>query len=425
MIKSWGNVAFDENPRFEDIKHTQTHILPIGNCRSYGDVCIADTNHAYGLATRYNRLIAFDKTLDTLTVEAGITLREILEFIQPQDYVLMVTPGTSFATVGGCIANDVHGKNHETVGSFAETLVDFSLKLPLGDIIKCSRDENADIFWATVGGLGLTGTILTATLKLKPVDNTVLTVTRTRHKNLKNLMEAMDKFKNAPYCVAWIDTTGQGSALGRGVLEVAHHAHEGIFVNDTKPPKTVPFYLPDWALNKNIVKVFNHFYYNRSVSNKQNFESFEQFQYPLDKILNWNKLYGKQGFYQFQSVVPFDDAELIIKNILTIANKSGFASPLSVLKRLGEQNQGLLSFPQAGYTLAFDIPARNGTKELMQHFESLVLEVKGRIYPAKDALMSAVSFEKMYPNKQKFLDVLKNIQAQPISKAAHRYGLIL
>ena len=422
MIKSWGNIACDENPHIINTKDATHQILTIGNCRSYGDVCIAD-NHQYFLGTQYNRFLDFNKDNATITIESGISLREISEFIGGHNFVLMVTPGTSFATVGGCIANDVHGKNHEIEGSFAESVIEFSLKLPEGDVIGCSRTKNADIFWATIGGLGLTGTILTAQLKLKPVDSTALIVTRTRHTDLKSLMSAMDKFKTAPYCVAWIDTTQTGKKLGRGVLEIAHHAHEGVFV-DYKPSKReMPFYAPSWFLNANIVRVFNHYYYNRASANRQNFESYEQFQYPLDNILNWNKLYGKNGFYQFQSVVPFADADKIMQNIISLSNQAGFVSPLAVLKRLGEQNQGYLSFPQAGYTLAIDIPAREGAIALIKRLEGLILEAKGRIYPAKDALMSAETFAMMYPNTEKFINLLKDIKAKPISKAAHRYGL--
>ncbi len=422
MIQSWGNVFIDNNPHIIDIKIPHEQVLTIGNCRSYGDVCIAN-NHIYSKGTLYNRFLDFDKDNHTITVEAGITLKEVLSFVQQHHFVFIVTPGTSFATVGGCIANDVHGKNHETTGSFAESVLEFSLKLPQGDIVTCSRDENSDIFWATIGGIGLTGAILTVKLQLKKVDNTALIVTRTRHDNLQSLMYAMDKFKNAPYCVAWLDTTQKGLTLGRGILEIAHHAHEGIFVDDTMSYKKVPFYAPSWLLNPTTVKIFNHFYYHRIAGNRQGFEEYHQFQYPLDHIQDWNKLYGRQGFYQFQCVVPFSDAESVFKNILSLSMRAGFASPLAVLKRLGKQNEGYLSFPTAGYTLAIDIPARQGAITLIKNLETLVLDAKGRIYPAKDSLMTAESFAMMYPNKDKFLNVLKQIKAKPVSKAAIRYGL--
>ncbi len=422
MIHSWGNVICDDTPQIIDIKKHHQQVLTIGNCRSYGDVCIAQ-NHVYAKGTAYNRFIEFDIENAVITVEAGITLKEILDFIQSYNCVLMVTPGTSFATVGGCIANDVHGKNHETVGSFAESVLGFSLKLPDGDIIDCSRDNNSDIFWATIGGLGLTGAILTATLKLNKTDNTALVVTRTRHHDLKSLMTAMDKFKHAPYCVAWLDTTQKGSHLGRGILEIAHHAHEGIVVDYKPSQKSMFFYAPSWGLNPKIVTLFNYFYYNRVSANKQCFEAYEQFQYPLDSIKNWNKLYGRKGFYQFQCVIPFDTSEVIIHKILSLSCHAGLTSPLAVLKRLGKQNQGYLSFATEGYTLAIDIPAHRGAIELMKSLEALIRDAKGRIYPAKDALMTAQSFDAMYPRKDEFLKVLKHINAKPLSQAAHRYGL--
>jgi decaprenylphospho-beta-D-ribofuranose 2-oxidase len=236
-------------------------------------------------------------------------------------------------------------------------------------------------------------------------------------------MQSMDKFKNAPYCVSWLDTTQKGNHLGRGILEVAHHAHEGIFVDYQPSQKTMSFYAPSWTLNAKIVKIFNYFYYHRATANKHSFEAYEQFQYPLDNIKNWNKLYGRQGFYQFQCVVPFDNAEHVLENILSRSNRAGFASPLAVLKRLGQQNQGYLSFPMAGYTLAIDIPAKQGAIALMKTLEDLICEANGRIYPAKDALMTAESFAKMYPRKDAFLTILKQINAKPVSQAAHRYGL--
>jgi decaprenylphospho-beta-D-ribofuranose 2-oxidase len=422
MIAGWGNVIIDNQPKFFDLNEVDNQVLAIGNCRSYGDVCIS-SNHYYYDAKSKNRFLELDVTGCHITVEAGMTLSRLLNFIEDKGFVLMVTPGTSFATIGGCIANDVHGKNHETVGSFAECVIEFSLRLPSGDIIKCSRHTHSDIFWATIGGLGLTGIILKAQLRLKKVDNTSLAVTRTRHYNLQQLMQSMDKFKNAPYSVAWIDTSQTKDSLGRGILEIAHHAHEGV-ITDYKPSeKKIPFKCPSWFLNPAIVKLFNHYYFMRSSANKQSFEAYRQFQYPLDHLHHWNKLYGSDGFYQFQCVIPFDDAEKIIRNILSLSISSGLISPLAVLKRLGKPSEGLLSFPQAGYTLALDIPAKQGAVGLLRTFEQMITEVKGRIYPAKDALMTQKSFDMMYPNKEKFLTILKDINARSVSKAAIRYGL--
>lgn len=422
MIKCWGNIICDNQPQIIDIKQATEQVLTIGNCHSYGDVCISE-NHIYAKGTEYNKLIDFSQKDGTITVEAGITLKEILNIIQSDNFIFTVTPTTSFATVGGCIANDVHGKNHEVTGSFAESVLEFSLKLPTGDIIDCSRTKHSDIFFATIGGLGLTGSILTVKLKLKHIENPALIVTRTRHASLKSLMQAIDKFKNAPYCSAWIDVTQKGTELGRGILEIAHHAHEGIFVDYKPTQREFPFYAPSWFFNPIIVKTFNYFYYNRPSSNKQSFEAYEQFQYPLDKISNWNKLYGHQGFYQFECVVPFESADKIIKNILLLSHHAHLTSPIAKLKRFGKQGEGYLSFPKAGYNLALDIPAHEGSVGLIRNLEDLVLEAKGRIYPAKDALMTAESFDLMYPNKQKFLKVLQDIKAKPISKAAIRYGL--
>ncbi|MFT6084306.1 MAG: decaprenylphospho-beta-D-ribofuranose 2-oxidase, partial [Alphaproteobacteria bacterium] len=380
MIRSWGNVEIDSAAKIIDAS-SNAQALVIGNCRSYGDVCIS-SNHDYINNTKQRRIINFDKDNATITVESGITLKVILNYILSYNMVLKVTPGTSYATVGGCIANDVHGKNHETEGSFAASVIKFSLKLPTGDIIECSRKNSSHIFWATLGGLGLTGNILQVTLQLKNVENTALIVSRSRHNTLTSLMESMDRFKNAPYCVAWLDTAQSGQNMGRGILELAYHAHDSILVKHQVSKRNISHYAPSCLLNKNVVKVFNYFYFKRAKANKQNFESYEQFQYPLDHVQNWNKLYGRQGFYQFQCVLPFDHAESMIRSMLSLAQKSGFVSPLAVLKRLGAQSQGYLSFPMAGYTLALDIPAREGAIDLIRQFELLTLDGNGRIYPA-------------------------------------------
>ena len=248
---------------------------------------------------------------------------------------------------------------------------------------------------------------------------------RQQKENLSELLEALSLLQD-DYSVAWIDALAGGNSLGRGILETAHSV--GIEVPyDTPEPSSVPFMMPSFALNKYSVKLFNHFYYNRAEAcNRETFEDFRHFSFPLDSLLHWNRLYGKKGFYQFQCVLPENTAETALRKILEKTSSSGSASFLAVLKKMGAEGKGLLSFPKAGYTLALDFPNKKNIMTLLKELEEITLKAEGRIYMAKDAMISPETFDKMYPNKNKFMDILKNIdpEGRMASDAARRLHLI-
>ena len=433
-ISGWGNIVKAENTvvyrperivSVEDAlreSHNKT-LLAIGAGRSYGDVGV-NMSGVHVKMERLNRVLYFDDDTSLITVEAGVTIAEITDFAILKQHLPPVVPGTGFCTIGGALANDVHGKNHENAGSFSKYVLSFDLLLPSGQITHITRDNNEKLFKATVGGIGLTGIILTVTLKLHRSVSPALKVKRQQFKNLQNLLQGLSDIKDT-YSVAWIDGAASGKYLGRGVLETAHSIGIEIPYEKSTPSK-VPFYLPSFVLNRYSVKLFNSYYYHRAEScNRETFEDFRNFSFPLDALHDWNKIYGKKGFYQFQCVIPEETAEKTLHILLRKASMSGSASFLAVLKKMGKEGEGYLSFAKSGFTLALDFPNKQGVKPLLKEFEEIVLEAGGRIYLAKDALLSAENFEKMYPHKAEFLKILESIDPHHFmnSVAAKRLGI--
>lgn len=414
-LSSWGNTCPETHAKLYEaerldvlqdfvINNPALSMLPIGNLRSYGDVCLS--HQAVHLSMRWlNHVLDFDKENLIVTVRAGMLMRELTDFAIRQKALPCVVPGTGFATVGGAFANDIHGKNHEKQGCFSKAVIGLELMDKQGITTYITPQSHPDLFWATAGGLGLTGIIISLTVKLMPMASPTLKVTR---KQCKNLADMMDKFQHveADYSVAWIDTLATGDALGRGVLETAVPAGVEIMY-DTPETSSVPFFLPSFCLNKYSVKLFNHFYYHRSAANRQGFEDYRTFSYPLDAIYHWNRIYGRRGFYQFQCVIPENDNSYVIfEEILEKCAAAGFSSFLAVLKKMGDQGEGWLSFPMKGYTLAMDFSHKTGVIPLLKEFEHLVLKNGGRIYCAKDALLSKEHFWQMYPKAQAFKELI-------------------
>ena len=368
-----------------------------GNLRSYGDACLNDGGDAVDM-TRLDRMLAFDPDTGILDVEAGITIGTIAKRFAADGWLPAVMPGTGFATVGGCIANDVHGKNHHGVGTFGQHVVSITL-IVNGKPKRITPAKNAGLFKATVGGLGQTGIIASAELQLLPCQGDVMTVTERRIENFDAFIDALDGSR-ATYTVGWVDATATGDAMGRGILEEAETAYG--LVPDAKRPRSVPFNAPKFALSAPIVRAFNKAYFNRVPSaGRTSVKPFTEFFFPLDKINAWNKLYGKTGFHQFQCVVPVDQKDALAKMLDKVAY-AGIASPLAVLKRLGPGSAGLMSFPMDGYTLAVDFPNRGRAEHLIAELEAMTQAAGGRTYLAKDATLTADRAHAMYPNIAKF-----------------------
>lgn len=403
----------------------QSHgLITRGLGRSYGDSSLSDKI----LETRFlNRFIAFDESTGLLTCDAGVSLAEILNVFVPRGWFLPVTPGTQYVTIGGAIASDVHGKNHHLDGTFCQHVTEISLLLGNGTEINASPFFNSDLYHATCGGMGLTGIIIAATLRLKPIESSQIHETTIKVPNLESLLAAFDAHQAATYSVAWIDCLARGKNLGRSHLILGEHATTGTLrVSDTKP-RSLPIDLPAMFLNSHTVRAFNTLYYQRLRQDQRSrVIDYVPFFYPLDKLAQWNRLYGKPGFIQYQFVLPKNSGMPGLRMILDKIAASGRGSFLAVLKLFGQSNQNLLSFPMAGYTLALDFKIEPAVLSLVDQLDTLVLELGGRIYLTKDARMSEATFKASYPNWESFEEVRHKYHAigKFASKQSQRLGLL-
>ncbi len=395
----WGRVhsATGELARPERLSHlaaiAKDEPAPaIGQRRSYGDACLNDGGRAVE-TSRLDRVLSFDAETGLMEAEAGLRLGEIARLYAPKGWLPAVMPGTGFATVGGAIAMDVHGKNHHHAGSFGQHVTEITL-LQGKKTLKITPKDEA-LFKATVGGLGQTGIIASATLQLQRCKGDLMMVTERRATDWDAFIALLDQ-SEATYTVGWIDATATGKDLGRGILEEGETG-AGL-VPAPKRSKSVPFNAPQAALSAPVVRTFNALYYSRvPKSGRTTVKPIQDFFFPLDRIHDWNRLYGKTGFHQFQCVVPLDQAPALREMMARIA-KSGLASPLAVLKRMGPGRAGYLSFPMEGYTLAVDFPNRGRAEALIADLEKMTHEAGGRIYFAKDALSTPLHIDEMYPD---------------------------
>ncbi|HBF09423.1 MAG TPA: FAD-binding oxidoreductase [Gammaproteobacteria bacterium] len=386
----------------------QHSYLPYGLGRSYGDSCL-NKDGVLVSSKQLTRFIHFDSKTGLLEVEAGVTLKQILEFAVPRGWFLPVTPGTKNVTYGGAVANDVHGKNHHSAGTFGCHTPWFYLLRSDGQYLKCSTLDNVDLYKATIGGLGLTGFITAGAIQLKKIRTPWMDVDSFRYKNFDEFCElskrAADEYE---YTVAWVDALAKGDKLGQGLFLAANHrdlphsSGQDPYANQA-PKLSIPVEFPNIALNPLSIKAFNFLYLNQQrTPYKQSVQHYNPYFYPLDGIGTWNKIYGRRGFYQYQCAVPSEPE--IMREIMTKIAHSDGGSFLTVLKEFGDiQSPGMLSFPMEGFTFALDFPNKGGeTLKLLNELDALVRDAKGRVYPAKDARMSAESFATFYPNWEHF-----------------------
>jgi FAD/FMN-containing dehydrogenase len=375
-------------------------MLPVGMGRSYGDVCLLQ--HGTLLQTPHlDRLISFDPQTGLLRCEAGVTLAEILDFAVPRGWFLPVTPGTKYVTVGGAIANDIHGKNHHLAGTFGAHVLSFELIRSDGAAVLCSPTENAEWYAATIGGMGLTGLISWAEVQLRPIVSRRIRLRSTKFVGLEEFVALSETAAGTEYTVAWIDCVARGENFARGIfMEGEHDETVGPLTPLRKPKLTLPFDMPAAALNRTSVGLFNTLYYHRQLQKeKTGFVDYEPFFYPLDGILQWNRLYGRQGLLQFQCVLPWETAIPGTTQLLEAITASGLASFLAVIKVFGDVvSPGMMSFPMPGITLALDFPIRRESSfVLLDRLAHITADSGGRMYPAKDACMSAAHFQQFYP----------------------------
>lgn len=378
-------------------------VLPFACGRSYGDSCLNAGGALLDVAA-LRRFIAFDESQGLLRCEAGVTLAEILALVVPRGWFVPVLPGTQWVSVGGAIANDIHGKNHHRAGTFGVHVTCLELMRSTGERVLCSPDRNADLFRATIGGLGLTGLILWAELRLKRVPGPAVAMERIRFSCLDEFLELSGSDLDYEYTVAWIDCLARGRRLARGLFLRGDHV-AGPHASDAHASRLrVPFDLPSGFINRLSLRAFNAFYYRSQFSaRRRQTVPHDTFFFPLDGIRDWNRLYGRRGFFQYQCVVP-DDTGRTIRALLDEVGRSREIPSLAVLKRFGTvKSPGLLSFPRPGITLAIDFANRgSSTLALLERLDRLVVETGGAVYPAKDARMSAASFRRFFPAWESF-----------------------
>ncbi len=416
-ISGWGRFPCVESEGlyFETRNQLLDSLEGHGECivyargRSYGDSALNDRVVFTG---RFDKALAFNSAEGILTCESGITLAEILESFLPRGWFLQITPGTRFISIGGAIASDVHGKNHHKVGCFSECVISFNLLLPGGDIVRCSREENPELFRATCGGMGLTGIILEATIRLQPVRSAYIREKVIRCRNLEEVFRRFEQNNNTTYSVAWIDCLAKGDDQGRSVLMLGEHADSGKLEPLLEKTISMPFNAPSFFLNKFSVSLFNRIYYAKQPAFVDGrLTPLDAFFYPLDKIAHWNRMYGSKGFTQYQLVMPKQASREGLSTVLDKVSGAGLGSFLAVLKLLGPENANYLSFPQEGYTLALDFKIQKQLFSLLDELDRVVLDHGGRVYLTKDARMPAQVFRGGYPEWERFSEIRERYRA--------------
>lgn len=385
------------------VRQNHQPYLTVGALRSYGDTCANDGGPILDL-TGLDRFQGFDRQTGVLTADAGVRLGDLMQALVPQGWFPATTPGTRQVTLGGAVANDVHGKNHGKAGAFGTHVL--AIELLRSDQARTwiSPDHQPELFAATVGGLGLTGIICSVKLQLVPIASAFLHNETVPFADLDAFFALAKASEAFEHTVAWIDCTARGAALGRGVFYRADWAKDGRLGPHRGQPRQLPVPIPGGLLNPLSLKAFNALYGGlQRAKPRHSTEHYAQVFHPLDGLAGWNRLYGKAGFYQHQCVTP-EGSEAAIRELLTVISQSGEGSFLAVLKAFGARpSPGLLSFPMAGYTLALDFRNRGPeTLRLLERLDAIVAAAGGRIYPAKDARMSRAMFEAGYPRLDEF-----------------------
>jgi len=378
-----------------------------GAGRSYGDSSLSDVLVSSRLLDSF---LGLDEESMTIRCSAGISLDSVLKVCTPRGWFLPVLPGSKFVSVGGAIAADIHGKNHHLDGCFCDHVVELTLLLASGEILSCSPGLNAELFHATCGGMGLTGFVLDATIRCQRITSVAITQQSLPAKHLSECFELLAANADSKYSVAWLDCLATGDSLGRSVLYLGEHADAADkrteLKHNTRIGPAVPFDTPGFLINKFTMGIFNSSYFNlKQRSRRQSTINYDAYFFPLDHIGNWNRLNGSRGFLQYQFVLPSASALEGIGQVLNKVSKAGKGSFLSVLKKFGEENKNLLSFPREGYTLTLDFKREKSLFPLLDELDEIVLAHSGRIYLAKDARMSESVFKASYPEWEKFLQL--------------------
>lgn len=440
LISNWGNypkieaeyISFSTVNKAIDIIKNNSKLIPRGLGRCYGDSALSETIIN---TLKFNRILDFNEETGILTCECGVSIEDIIETFMPKGWCMPVTPGTKYVTIGGAIASDVHGKNHHVAGSISNHIITMDILTPEGEIITCSKDNNEDLFWSSCGGMGLTGLILSASFKLKKIETSYIKQQIVKARNIDHIIDIFEESREYPYSVAWIDCLAKGQKMGRSLMIRGHNATLEDIKNTPyaknplqvikKKKLNIPVNFPNLALNNLSVKAFNFLYYNKQFNSfQENIVDYDKFFYPLDGINNWNRIYGKRGFTQYQFVLGMDKSRDGMKRMLTEISKSGEGSFLAVLKLFGPQDD-LISFPKEGYFLALDFPIKEKVFKLLDKLDNIALEHDGRLYLTKDARMSKRMFQKSYDNFETFKNLKEKFDPQSKFKSlqSERIGL--
>jgi FAD/FMN-containing dehydrogenase len=402
-ISGWGrHSALGRELIGEDLEQLSRRAhLSRGLGRSYGDASLPSTEQAEVMNTTYaDRILEFDWETGRIRAEAGLSLRELNRLLMPHGFFTPVSPGTSFVTLGGMVAADIHGKNQHKDGNFGDHVVSMKMRVADGRIVDCGPDQHPDLFWATIGGMGLTGHILEVEFALRRIPSQWIWQQSRRIHDIDEFQDALEAAAPTwPYTMGWIDGLARGEHMGRGILMTGRWAEPD--EAPPKPPKTglqprLPFDWPSWVLNGLTIRMFNELYYRKQWRPESSgIVSNQSFTYPLDAIHSWNRMYGRRGFTQYQCVLPREAGRGSARRVLEVLTARGGASFLCVIKDFGREGKGILSFPRPGITLALDVAVRDDTQALVDALNERVLAEGGRIYLAKDSFTRREHFEAM------------------------------
>jgi decaprenylphospho-beta-D-ribofuranose 2-oxidase len=411
-IQNWGNYPIIESDFFEPSNFNELPqiigqhdtLISRGNGRCYGDSALQKTIVS---TLKMNKFLSFDKKLGIIKMESGVLLSDILKVIVPHGFFLPVTPGTKWITIGGAIASNIHGKNHHKEGSISNFVISLDIITENGETTTCSKSKNSDLFSQTIGGMGLTGIITTVTIQLKFIESAYIKQKTLKAKNLDEVLDYFERYNDFTYSVAWIDCLKKGKGMGRSILMLGEHAKlnelpanlENSLKIHSNKQINIPIYFPNFSLNSTTISIFNELYYHKLLAKeKNNVVHYDSFFYPLDILNNWNRIYGTNGFTQYQFVIPFKNGREGLTKIMKEITESGCGSFLAVLKTFGKKDENVspLSFPEEGYTLALDFKITPKVFALLDRLDQIVLEYKGKLYLTKDVRMSKNLFNITY-----------------------------
>ena len=414
MINGWGKYGKYKvklyKPKTIDLvkeilkkSHSETFICR-GLGRSYGDSSI---NSKIINLVNIKKKFEISKKKNEITCTSNFSIKELLPILLKENFFLKVTSGTQYVTIGGAIASDIHGKNHHQDGSFCDHINEIEVMLANGKIIKCSKNKNRKLFISTCGGMGLTGIILSAKIRLSKIPSSFIKETTIKSNSLKETLDYFKKYNHKKYIVSWIDTNAKNDNLGRGIIYIGEHIKKTNNNSSKHNSFRIPFNFPNFLLNNFLLKLLSKVFFLKSLKFKDDIVEMEKYFYPLDNIEDWNKIYGKKGFVQIQILVSNKNVIKNLKKIILFFQKKNQVSFISTLKKMGKKNKNLLSFPEEGYTITFDIKNNTNLKIFYQELEGILIKMNAKIYLTKDALMTEKYFNKTYLNKKKFLQYKK------------------